>query len=288
MITSVLFRYSKEKALSWSHLLLSSALFYWIGLPVLSDNERSAVLWGMSLSLGMSIALGGLCASTDPSDPVIQIQKKAADSMYFLFRQSFDNKSLPYICRECDCYVSSDCKHCYRCSVCITGFDHHCKYLNNCIGAKNYRFFIGLLLSLVSLCAFKIYSAVRICFGGIFKDEVYDKVLHAYIHLKIYWFTMVLLTVISLVLSIFLCILLVFHLMLFIKRETTYSNTINKRLKIYGFSGPPDPIRVKHEPYTENPKYFYKNLGSHNLEVGPERAGFIEMIKPREATSQEA
>jgi len=30
-------------------------------------------------------------------------------------------------------------KHCRRCDKCIAGFDHHCLWLNTCIGTQNYR-----------------------------------------------------------------------------------------------------------------------------------------------------
>ena len=38
-------------------------------------------------------------------------------------------------------------KHCIICNKCIDGFDHHCNWLNNCIGKLNYRPFVGLLLA---------------------------------------------------------------------------------------------------------------------------------------------
>jgi hypothetical protein len=28
------------------------------------------------------------------------------------------------------------------CQKCVTRFDHHCKWLNTCVGAKNYKYFI--------------------------------------------------------------------------------------------------------------------------------------------------
>lgn len=44
-------------------------------------------------------------------------------------------------------YKDSNCYHCKRCRRCVEFFDHHCKWLNNCIGAKNYFEFYALLIT---------------------------------------------------------------------------------------------------------------------------------------------
>ena len=38
-------------------------------------------------------------------------------------------------------------KHCRACDKCVLHFDHHCKWLNNCVGAKNYHSFFVLVFA---------------------------------------------------------------------------------------------------------------------------------------------
>jgi len=49
------------------------------------------------------------------------------------------NKFWCYLCEEARCKGT---KHCYSCRKCIDGFDHHCPFLNTCIGRRNYASFI--------------------------------------------------------------------------------------------------------------------------------------------------
>jgi len=50
-------------------------------------------------------------------------------------------------CPTCKVVRPPRASHCRDCDSCVMQFDHHCPFVNNCIGQRNYAFFVGFLVS---------------------------------------------------------------------------------------------------------------------------------------------
>ncbi|CAK84652.1 unnamed protein product (macronuclear) [Paramecium tetraurelia] len=65
------------------------------------------------------------------------------------------------ICPDCWVIKPLRSKHCEFCKKCVVVYDHHCPWINNCVGAKNLIYFYIYLSTLILI---QIYSAAIIVF----------------------------------------------------------------------------------------------------------------------------
>lgn len=62
------------------------------------------------------------------------------------------------VCPDCEVYRPARSRHCQSCDKCVEKFDHHCPWVNNCIGAKN----LGLFFTFINFVWFSLLSTIAL------------------------------------------------------------------------------------------------------------------------------
>lgn len=114
-------------------------------------------------------------------------------------------------CNTCFIFRPPRTTHCYDCNMCVERFDHHCPWIGNCVGKKNYKYFFCFLISL-SILLIIVMAQIVLTIIAVFKEE------EPFIPKLVINFILGVLTLVSMG---FVYTLLGFHLYLTKKNETT-------------------------------------------------------------------
>ena len=59
-------------------------------------------------------------------------------------------------CLKCQCIKPPRTHHCSRCGRCVLRMDHHCRWVDNCVGQRNLKIFLIFVLYLSMQCLYTV------------------------------------------------------------------------------------------------------------------------------------
>ena len=132
-----------------------------------------------------------LCIIVWLSNPGILKKDKELD-----FIKLLDTMEASSLCPDCEVIRTPRCRHCNLCNACVDRYDHHCPWVNNCIGKGNFaQFYTFIVVQSVYLFSIVVVSVFckyafpyrylnllvfgRIDFKLEFSDDVFAEIVDA-------------------------------------------------------------------------------------------------------------
>lgn len=99
----------------------------------------------------------GLEFQYDPDNPWDYERKKPPEAIKIKFHG--ESIRIKY-CNTCHIYRPPRAIHCSVCNNCVERFDHHCPWIGNCVGRRNYQTFFGFVWCTILCCVFMLCVSI--------------------------------------------------------------------------------------------------------------------------------
>ena len=136
----------KNKLTLKSYMAISAVSLTLMLLVVLPYEGPSYYMYPLLALFGIANIFFVAASLTDPG-----YVKKSSKISFLKLNQYFDPS---YICPTCEVLRPMESRHCYICNKCVDRFDHHCQWLDNCVGVGNHNLFFMFLITIWTYLVF--------------------------------------------------------------------------------------------------------------------------------------
>lgn len=139
-----------QQVAGWFAIVAFAAACFIVLVPALATSLRC---WALYTFVALFLAHGVSHLVALVLDPAEAELRKTSSRRIV---PEFDRAKHAHViengrCHLCNIRTSGPrTKHCSVCNKCVDRFDHHCKWLNNCIGGRNYAAFFMCVVSAVT------------------------------------------------------------------------------------------------------------------------------------------
>ena len=151
-------------------------IYYYYGIKKYFPHKTIPYnfIYGLYTILFFALYSFYICSISNPgiirSTNITSLKKKYPYD--FLFNNDED------FCKKCNLEKIYRSKHCIICDKCIEKFDHHCIWVNNCIGAKNLKYFYYFIFAHWALVSYAGILACAMFYFEIEEKKLFDQIFY--------------------------------------------------------------------------------------------------------------